>query len=187
MALQTQRDSAPANQANSVAVFSTGLGWMAIATRRNTLLRLSFGHRSAPGAVAAIDHTMRDASVPLTPWVAKLAKRLAAYAAGEPDEFADIEVETSHLSPFAASIVELTRQIRFGETRSYGELALMAGRPRAARAVGRVMASNRTPLVVPCHRVVGCSGQLGGFSAIDGLRMKRRLLDLEASAAAPTR
>jgi methylated-DNA-[protein]-cysteine S-methyltransferase len=76
------------------------------------------------------------------------------------------------------------RRIRFGQTHSYGELASLVGSPRAARAVGSVMAKNRTPLVVPCHRVLASRGAIGGFSAMDGVHMKRRLLDLEAQAAA---
>jgi methylated-DNA-[protein]-cysteine S-methyltransferase len=87
------------------------------------------------------------------------------------------------LSPFAVAVVQAARRIPVGETRSYGQLAMAAGRPRAARAVGRVMARNRTPLLIPCHRVVGSGGKLGGFSAIDGLRMKERLLQLEAALA----
>ena len=65
----------------------------------------------------------------------------------------------------------------YGEVRSYGQLALQVGSPRACRAVGQVMARNPLPLVVPCHRVVGARGGLGGFGG--GLELKRRLLTLE--------
>jgi methylated-DNA-[protein]-cysteine S-methyltransferase len=163
----------------SVAIFSTELGWIGLVARRNVLERLSFGHRTSRRARLAISEPA--AGEPLHPWFAQLAQRLTEYANGACDDFRDVEVETSHLTPFAAAIAEATRQIPYGETRSYGELAELAGRPGAARAVGGVMAKNRTPLIVPCHRVVGSGGQLGGFSAIDGLRMKRRLLDLEGA------
>lgn len=69
--------------------------------------------------------------------------------------------------------MELTR-IPFGETRSYGEVADSLDRPGAARAVGRANATNRLPLVVPCHRVVAADGTLGGFGG--GLHLKERLL-----------
>ena len=62
---------------------------------------------------------------------------------------------------------------------TYRELATQAGRPRAARAVGNVMRRNPWPLVVPCHRVIGSSGQLTGYSAPDGIARKARLLELE--------
>ncbi|MEO1971721.1 MAG: MGMT family protein, partial [Pirellulaceae bacterium] len=61
---------------------------------------------------------------------------------------------------------------------SYAGLAVAAGSPAAARAVGNVMRTNRYPLLIPCHRVVG-SGSLGGYSAPDGLDMKQRLLQME--------
>ncbi len=62
-------------------------------------------------------------------------------------------------------------------------MAAAAGSPGAARAVGQVMRSNRTPLLVPCHRVVAAGGKIGGFSAPQGLVMKRRLLELESDHA----
>jgi methylated-DNA-[protein]-cysteine S-methyltransferase len=71
---------------------------------------------------------------------------------------------------------ELTR-IPYGETRSYGEIADLLGRPGAARAVGGANAANRLPLVVPCHRVISADGTLGGFNG--GLHIKEQLLDHE--------
>jgi len=67
----------------------------------------------------------------------------------------------------------LTR-IPFGQTRTYGEVAALIGRPEAARAVGRANATNRLPLVIPCHRVLDADGSLTGFGG--GLHLKVRLL-----------
>jgi len=69
-------------------------------------------------------------------------------------------------------------RIPFGETRTYGEVATMIGRPAAARAVGRANATNRLPLVAPCHRVLGADGALTGFAG--GVHLKTRLLAHEA-------
>jgi methylated-DNA-[protein]-cysteine S-methyltransferase len=153
----------------------------------NLLQRLSFGHRGPQSAVSAIGQlslAQRDSGeLRCDDLASQLVARLTAYAAGDFDDFLDIDTETSHLSPFSRAIIEAVRRISFGQTRSYGQIAASVGRARAARAVGRVMAQNRTPLVVPCHRVVGSGGLIGGFSAIDGLNMKRRLLKLEATAA----
>ena len=77
--------------------------------------------------------------------------------------------------------MELTR-IPFGETRSYGEIADILGRPGAARAVGRANASNVLPVVVPCHRVIAADGTLGGFNG--GLHLKERLLEHERNVLA---
>ena len=73
----------------------------------------------------------------------------------------------------------LRREVAWGETVSYGELAEMAGRPRAARAVGNAMSRNPVPIVVPCHRVVGAGGRIGGYGP-SGVATKRFLLALES-------
>ncbi len=71
-------------------------------------------------------------------------------------------------------------QVPFGETRSYGELARSLGRPQASRAVGRANGTNRIPLVIPCHRIVGADGSLTGFGG--GLHLKTALLAHEGIA-----
>jgi methylated-DNA-[protein]-cysteine S-methyltransferase len=82
-------------------------------------------------------------------------------------------------APFPRMVYEtLHRDVRFGETVSYGELAEMAGRPGAARAVGNAMSRNPVPIVVPCHRVVASGGRIGGYG-VSGVRTKRFLLELE--------
>jgi methylated-DNA-[protein]-cysteine S-methyltransferase len=77
-------------------------------------------------------------------------------------------------TPFARAVWQATAAIPYGETRTYGELARAAGSPGAARAVGGAMAKNPLPLVIPCHRVVGAGGRIGGFSP--GVSLKRCLL-----------
>jgi methylated-DNA-[protein]-cysteine S-methyltransferase len=71
----------------------------------------------------------------------------------------------------------LVRDVPWGETVTYGELADMVGAPRAARAVGNVMAHNPVPIVIPCHRVVAAGG-IGGYG-VAGVETKRSLLALE--------
>ncbi|MBX6423611.1 methylated-DNA--[protein]-cysteine S-methyltransferase [Thermosulfurimonas sp. F29] len=79
-------------------------------------------------------------------------------------------------SPFFRRCLEILRKIPRGEVRTYGWLAAEAGRPGAARAVGRILAANPLPLLFPCHRIVG-KKNLGGFSA--GRDWKEFLLDHE--------
>ena len=83
----------------------------------------------------------------------------------------------------AAPRVERPTPFRVGETLTYGQLAKLAGSPHAARAVGGAMARNRWPLIVPCHRVVGSSGKLTGYSGEGGLKTKHWLLEHEFHAA----
>jgi len=74
----------------------------------------------------------------------------------------DLPLDLGGQSPFARAVLTALLQVPVGSTVSYGELARRAGHPGAARAVGRVMAGNPLPLVIPCHRVVGASGHLTG-------------------------
>jgi len=88
-------------------------------------------------------------------------------------------IDWDGLSPFRRAVLEETMRIPFGETRSYGWLARQVGHPRAARAVGRVMATNPLPIVVPCHRVLAADGSLGGYGG--GLPLKETLLKAEGA------
>jgi O-6-methylguanine DNA methyltransferase len=112
--------------------------------------------------------------------VSDVIDRLVRFLDGEPVDLRDIPLALDHLSPFQQRVVAACRAIPYGATRTYGAVAAAAGSAGAARAVGQVMAGNRHPLVVPCHRVVAAGGKLGGFSAPQGLALKRRLLALEA-------
>ena len=81
-------------------------------------------------------------------------------------------------SPFRQKVLEAERNIPYGETRSYGEVAKMVNNPRASRAVGSANAENPLPLYFPCHRIISYNGGLGGYGG--GLGVKKYLLDLEA-------
>jgi methylated-DNA-[protein]-cysteine S-methyltransferase len=82
-----------------------------------------------------------------------------------------------HGTEFQVEVWKRLCEVPYGEVVSYGELAAMAGRPRAARAVGMIMGQNRVPIVAPCHRVITSDGKLGGFGC--GIEVKKRLLALE--------
>jgi len=82
-------------------------------------------------------------------------------------------------APFRRTVLERLRDVPRGQTVSYGELALRAGNPRAARAVGTACARNPVPIVVPCHRVLPGTGKLGNYGG--GPERKRALLELEGA------
>ena len=83
-------------------------------------------------------------------------------------------------TPFRKRVLEAERNIPYGQTRSYGEVAQMVRRPKAIRAVGSANANNPLPLYFPCHRIINSNGQLGGFGW--GVDVKQYLLDLEAKS-----
>lgn len=101
--------------------------------------------------------------------------QLSQYLAGERRAF-DLPLRYEG-TEFQRLVWEGLRAIPYGETRGYGELARLIGRPRAVRAVGQACHRNPIAIVIPCHRVVGSKGELTGFGG--GIETKKHLLDLE--------
>jgi len=87
-------------------------------------------------------------------------------------------------TPFQLRVWNALREIHYGKTISYGELAARIGQPSASRAVGLANGSNPLPIVIPCHRVIGSNGKLTGYGG--GLPIKERLLALEGALPART-
>ena len=151
-----------------------GLLWL-----DNCLWRVTFGHASAFAAWQGLDLATEPGNGDA--FARDLRQRLRRFVLGRSkDDFLDVPLHTTGMSDFRKAVIHHCRHVPFGGTCSYAALAGLAGRPRAARAVGRVMACNQFPLIVPCHRVVASNGGLTGFSAPDGLGMKQRLLSIES-------
>lgn len=119
-----------------------------------------------------------DVGRPLGP-VAEVVRRVKAHLRGRLDPLRDVPVDLSGQPEFGRKVLQALRRVGPGRTVSYGELATRAGRPGAARAVGRIMGANPVPLIVPCHRCMGADGRLTGFSSPGGVLLKARLLHLE--------
>lgn len=90
-------------------------------------------------------------------------------------------LDRSLITPFQDRVLAATAAIPLGETRTYGQVASLAGNPKAARATGRALGANPIPVVLPCHRVVAADGSLHGYAG--GLDRKRLLLDHERETA----
>lgn len=157
--------------------FSSELDWMGLAGRSERVSQLTFGHRNE--LAARRDLKLPRGAVRDDLWFGELVERLQAYARGSLDDFRDVAVEVELRTEFAAMVSDCCRQIPPGATISYAELAKAVGRRGAARAVANVMRTNRVPIIIPCHRVVGSDGKMHGYSAAGGIATKRQLLDLE--------
>ena len=160
---------------SSYTVFETKMGWIGIAASdrgiTGTTLPLATPDEALTSLGVKSDRASNDIRRLLEP-----IKRLSDYFEGKEVEFPE-KLILDGTTPFQQRVWEATRRIPYGQTRTYGEIALEAGSPRAARAAGQALGANPFPIIVPCHRVVASDGGLGGFGG--GLEMKKQLLEME--------
>jgi methylated-DNA-[protein]-cysteine S-methyltransferase len=88
-----------------------------------------------------------------------------------------MKVKTGHTGIVDQDVYVLLSKIPSGKVSTYGDIARALGHPKAARAIGRIIANNPNPISIPCHRVVKSNGELGGFAY--GEQMKREILEKE--------
>jgi methylated-DNA-[protein]-cysteine S-methyltransferase len=113
-----------------------------------------------------------------SPVVSRALDQLAEYFAGERKHF-DIPVR-AHGTQFQRAVWQQIAAVPFGQTISYADIARKIGKPLAARAVGGAVGANPHAIIVPCHRVLGASGRITGFSGGEGIPTKRWLLNHES-------
>lgn len=127
----------------------------------------------------------RGGSVKQRKYLERGSRALKHYLQGKYVDFSKLTFDKEGYSPFEKRVLTALERIPFGRLESYKNLARKSESPDAARAVGSVMRKNKLPIFLPCHRVVGSSGGLGGYSK--GLKWKRRLHKLEAVERASLR
>ena len=120
---------------------------------------------------------VEESEVP--PQIAEVIAALKAFLSGEPTGFDGLQLDMERHSAFERAAYEALRKVGWGNTVTYGELAEAIGRPNGAQAIGMAMGRNSWPVIVPCHRVLGANGWLGGFSAPGGIMTKKMLLARE--------
>jgi methylated-DNA-[protein]-cysteine S-methyltransferase len=109
-------------------------------------------------------------------WFLDAKNALINYFKGQQVDFTFL-LDLNGYTNFQKDVWEATRNIPYGELRTYGWVASQIGKPKSARAVGNALGANPIPIIIPCHRVVGSDGSLHGFSG--GLHWKQHLIDLE--------
>jgi methylated-DNA-[protein]-cysteine S-methyltransferase len=109
--------------------------------------------------------------------------RVLALLSGEPIDLSDVPLDFGSAPEFHQRIYEVARTIPPGQTMTYGEIAKRLGVPHESREVGQAMGRNPIAIIMPCHRVLGADGKMGGFSANGGVATKRRILEIEGAAA----
>lgn len=157
----------------SYTIMPSPLGELTLVAKDNALAAILW-ENDRPGRVK-LGSLQLDNTHPV---LQKTQAQLKEYFAGKRDRFElDLDMQGT---PFQKKVWTLLLAIPFGQTRSYGQLAQLAGNPAASRAVGAAVGRNPVSIVTPCHRVVGSSGKLTGFAG--GLDAKRTLLQLESQS-----
>jgi methylated-DNA-[protein]-cysteine S-methyltransferase len=161
---------------NSFTKVHTDLGTLAIAYNQRGIARILLPRVDwgEVGPTELVRAGLRDEARPPRE-IAEVARALQAHLAGEVQDFSKVGLDTNGRPPFLLHVQRAAQTIPIGETRTYGELAALAGSPKAVRAVGRALATNPWPIIVPCHRVFARSG-FGEYSAGSGVHTKLRLL-----------
>jgi methylated-DNA-[protein]-cysteine S-methyltransferase len=151
-------------------VIDTPLGRIAISAIDEALVELSF----LTGNSKRLDFETSELAVAQ---VTKAADWLRDYFAGNKSDYQG-PLDLSG-TDFQKAVWREISSIKHGQTLSYGQIANRIGKPKASRAVGAAVGANPIPLIVPCHRVMGASGKITGYSGGDGIPTKRKLLALE--------
>jgi methylated-DNA-[protein]-cysteine S-methyltransferase len=164
----TVRPSAAWGTGRTHAEISSPLGPLTLVAEDGLLRGVYFEDQRHAPAVAAFGERRPEE-------FAGLRDQFDAYFAGELTEF-DVALSAPG-SPFQQQVWAALRDIPYGETRSYGQIASTIGKPAASRAVGLANGRNPIGIIVPCHRVVGADGSLIGYGG--GMERKAALLALE--------
>ncbi|MCC5790202.1 MAG: MGMT family protein [Opitutales bacterium] len=134
--------------------------------------------------VQRVEFTQPEASLAFSekkpPWGDEGQRQVEDFQSGKRQEIV-VPLDWSPKAVFAEKVLAEVRAIPPGDRRTYGEIAARCGSPGAARAVGRLMARNPLPILIPCHRVIGANGKLTGYSGPGGITFKKWLLEKEKS------
>ena len=166
----------------SFTLFDTSLGRCGIAWGPNGIRAVSFAEvsddetvkrlmRRAPGAVERVPP---DA-------IAAVISDIKALFDGVPRDLSHARLDMEGIGDFERGVYALSLQIKPGEVKTYGDLAKAMGDVAQSRGVGQALGRNPFPIIVPCHRIVGVSGAMTGFSAPGGAELKRKLLKIEGA------
>jgi methylated-DNA-[protein]-cysteine S-methyltransferase len=117
-------------------------------------------------------------SSPVASFLLEARRQILQFLESDRKAFA-LKLDWESIYNFQRDVLQLTLNIPFGEVRSYGQIAALLHKPRAARAVGAALSRNPMPILIPCHRVVSSNGHLTGYLGSKGIATKQWLLEKE--------
>lgn len=168
-----------------LTLFDTALGRCGLAWGEAGLVAVSFPEADDEKTKTRLRRRAKEAQeISATPDnIMKIIVDITALFEGEACDLAYANLDLNGISDFDQAIYAHALGIKPGETKTYGDLARALGDVALSRRVGQSLGRNPFPIIVPCHRIVGASGSMTGFSAPGGTEMKRRLLKIEGALA----
>ena len=164
----------------SFSLFNTPIGTCAIAWGEQGILGLSLPDDDPEVTRQFISARATGAAESLpTLEVEAVMADIGRLLAGEPIDLLGARLDLTGVSDFHKRVYDEARRIPPGSTMTYGQIAQRLKAPGTARAIGQALGANPFPIIVPCHRVLGANGAVGGFSAPGGVETKLRILNIE--------
>jgi methylated-DNA-[protein]-cysteine S-methyltransferase len=166
-------------------LFDTPIGTCSLVWQDDKVVGLRLPEASPAASRTRITRRWASAEEQATPPPAMQAviDRVLKLLAGERVDLSDVPLDFGESPDFHKRAYAIARTIPPGQTMTYGEIAKRLGEPHESREVGQAMGKNPIAIIMPCHRVLGADGKMGGFSANGGVATKRRILEIEGAAA----
>jgi methylated-DNA-[protein]-cysteine S-methyltransferase len=164
------------------ALFDTPIGACGIAWRGDKIIASQLPEETPVATAARLARRAGATEGEPPPSVERAIASIIALLEGARTDLSFIACDFEACDPFARQVYAATRAIPAGETSTYGAIAAQLGDKLLAQRVGQALGRNPFPIIVPCHRVLGASAKLTGFSAHGGVETKRRMLAIEGAS-----
>ena len=173
-------------------LIKTSWGWSGLITDRDTIKTIILSSDNKSLVLKKLNENLNSLSCcryplskqpkkhKLQAFIPRFLKDINHYFNGEKVDFR-YKIDLRDSSDFEKAVYKVLRTIPYGKIRTYKWVAEKVGCPKGSRAVGNALAKNPLPLIIPCHRVVRSNGSLGSFSAIGGVKLKKKLLEVEGA------
>lgn len=166
-------------------LFDTPIGTCSLVWKDSRIVGLRLPEASPAATRARIKRRWPEAEeqAAAPPAMQVVIDRVLVLLRGERIDLGDVPLDFGEAPEFHQRAYAIARTIPAGQTMTYGEIAKRLGMPHESREVGQAMGKNPVAIIMPCHRVLGADGKMGGFSANGGVATKRRILEIEGAAA----
>ena len=165
-------------------LFDTPIGTCSLVWQGDRIVGLRLPEASPANTLARIKRRWPGAAEQTPPpAMQEVIDRVLALLAGQRIDLSNVPLDFGDAPEFHQRAYAVARTVPPGQTITYGEIARRLGMPHESREVGQAMGKNPIAIIMPCHRVLGADGKMGGFSATGGVAIKRRILEIEGAAA----